>query len=122
MALLYINCADEGARAKKSVADYPDAENYLSLFYSRNFAPDGPNYTHFSNRSFDNLYDRAQSTSNDTQRTEIYKQMDRLLMQEAPVVVLYYDQILHFTHKNVHGLQTNALNALDLRHVVIDND
>lgn len=107
---------------KSWIADYPDAENYLSLFYSRNFAPDGPNYTHFSSRTFDNLYDRARSTSNDTQRTEIYKQMDRLLMQEAPVVVLYYDQILHFTHKNVHGLQTNALNALDLRHVVIDND
>ena len=25
------------------VADYPDAENYLSLFYSKNFAPNGPN-------------------------------------------------------------------------------
>ena len=31
------------------VADYPDAENYLSLYYSENFAPNGPNYTHFKN-------------------------------------------------------------------------
>ena len=31
------------------MADYPDAENYLSLFYSKNFCPEGPNYTHFYN-------------------------------------------------------------------------
>ena len=34
------------------IADYPDAENYLSLFYSKNFSPNGPNYTHFVNSSF----------------------------------------------------------------------
>ena len=38
------------------VADYPDAENYLSLFYSPNFTPNGPNYTHFKNVVFDSLY------------------------------------------------------------------
>ena len=43
--------------------------------------------------------------------------MDSLVMSEAPVIVLYYDQILHFTHKNIHGLVTNAMNALDLRFV-----
>ena len=46
--------------------------------------------------------------------------MDQLVMRDAPVIILYYDQVLHFTHKNVHGLQSNAMNALDLRHVTID--
>src|SRR5690606_15910183 len=32
------------------IADYPDAENYLSVFYSRNPAP--PNYTRYSNPAF----------------------------------------------------------------------
>src|SRR5690606_23732358 len=36
------------------IADYPDAENYLSLFYSKNFTPNGPNYTHFKNTTYDN--------------------------------------------------------------------
>ena len=40
-------------------------------------------------------------------------------MEESPVVVLYYDQILHFTHKNVQGLRSNAMNNLDLRFVKI---
>ena len=41
------------------IADYPDEENYLSLFYSENFAPNGPNYTHFSNAEFDRLFEEA---------------------------------------------------------------
>jgi len=33
------------------IADYPDAQNYLSLFYSENKSPNGPNYTHFESSS-----------------------------------------------------------------------
>ena len=102
------------------IADYPDAENYLSLFYSPNFCPKGPNYTHFSNPQFDRLYELSKRESDPERRNELYRQMDALVMEEAPVVVLYYDQILHFTHKNVTGLRSNAMNALDLRHVKIE--
>ena len=102
------------------IADYPDAENYLSLFYSPNFCPQGPNYTHFSSRRFDQLYEKVKVECDDVKRMEIYRQMDRIVMDEAPVVVLYYDQILHFTRKNVSGLRSNAMNALDLRRVRID--
>ena len=83
------------------IADYPDAENYLSLFYSDNFCPKGPNYTHYSNAKFDKLYTQAKATTCDSSRVELYKKMNKLIMDEAPVVVLYYDQILHFTHKNI---------------------
>ena len=99
------------------VADYPDAENYLSTFCSANCAPAGPNYTRFSNRQFDKLYNEARKETDPARRMELYRQMDNLVMQEAPVVVLYYDQILHFTHKNVKGLRSNAMNTLDLRWV-----
>lgn len=104
---------------KSWIADYPDAENYLSLFYSKNFAPDGPNYTHFANQEYDNLYRQSRQCTNDSVRALIYHKMDNIIMEEAPVVVLYYDQILHFTHKNVQGMRTNALNNLDLRRVKI---
>lgn len=102
------------------VADYPDAENYLSLFFSENRAPAGPNYTRFTNKNYDRMYRTARSETNPERRVQQYREMDNLVMQEAPVVVLYYDQILHFTHKNVIGLRSNAMNTLDLRHVRID--
>ncbi|MBR1850041.1 MAG: ABC transporter substrate-binding protein [Bacteroidales bacterium] len=101
------------------VADYPDAENYLSLFVSDNFCPAGPNYTHFSSPAYDRLYRQAKAEPDPAVRTTLYRQLDSLAMAEAPVVVLYYDQILHFTHRNVSGLRSNAMNALDLRKVAI---
>jgi peptide/nickel transport system substrate-binding protein len=57
------------------IADYPDAENYLSMFYSKNFCPKGPNYTHFSNPEFDRLYEKSMSTVNDSIRYSYYRQM-----------------------------------------------
>lgn len=101
------------------VADYPDAENYLSLFYGPNRTPAGPNYTRFSNPTVTRLYTQARSCTDPDERTHLYQSIDSLVMQEAPVMVLYYDQILHFTHKNVSGLRSNAMNNLDLRYVRI---
>jgi peptide/nickel transport system substrate-binding protein len=99
------------------IADYPDAENYLSLFYSKNFCPNGPNYTHYYNPVFDKLYEQSQSTSNDSLRLELYRQMDNLIMEDAPVVILYYDRVLRFVQKNINGLENNAMNLLVLKKV-----
>lgn len=103
------------------IADYPDAENYLSLFYSQNKAPNGPNYTHYNNAEYDEMYRKSKSITDDSVRIELYRQMNRMINEEAPIVVLYYDQILHFTHKNVSGLRSNAMNALNLKYVKINN-
>lgn len=99
------------------IADYPDAENYLSLFYSPNFSPKGPNYTHFSNAKFDSLYTEALRISEADERVRIYQQMDSILMEEAPFMVLYYDEVVRFTQKNVEGLGINPLNLLELKSV-----
>jgi peptide/nickel transport system substrate-binding protein len=99
------------------IADYPDAENYLSMFYSRNFCPKGPNYTHFSNPDFDLLYEKSMATVNDSLRYSYYREMEEIMMAEAPVVILYYDQVLRFVQKNVQGLGSNPMNLLTLKRV-----
>ncbi len=99
------------------IADYPDEENYLSLFYSKNFAPSGPNYTHFSNPLFDSLYIKSSYITDRKERLRIYREMDSLVMEESPVVVLYYDQALRFVQKDVIGLTANPINLLNLKTV-----
>lgn len=99
------------------IADYPDAENFLSLFYSKNFSPDGPNYTHFKNQEFDLLYEKAVAETDDSRRFELYQKMDNILMEEVPVVVLYYDQAVRLIHNNIEGLGINAMNLLTLKRV-----
>lgn len=102
------------------IADYPDAENYLSLFYSPNFTPKGPNYTHFKNEVFDSLYVYALSISNINKRKLIYTQMDSIIMAEAPVIPLFYDMAIRFVSKKVTGLGINPQNFLVLKRVKKD--
>lgn len=99
------------------IADYPDAENYLSLFYSKNKAPEGPNYTHFENKTYDALYEQSFLVTDETKRFEIYNKMDQIIIEEAPVIILFYDKITRFTQKNIDGLGINPLNMLHLKKV-----
>ena len=101
------------------IADYPDAENYLSLFYGDNLSPRGPNYTHFNNEKFNEGYRQASATTNDSLRFAIYSNLDQQIMDESPVVVLYYDQVVRLYQNNVHGLGNNALNLLSIKKVSI---
>lgn len=102
---------------KSWLADYPDAENYLALFYSKNFSPKGPNYTHFSNYQFDRLYEKSQSIIDEKSRYELYQQMDQIIVDEAPIVPLYYDEIVHFSQKNIVNMSSNPMNLLSLKRV-----
>lgn len=104
------------------IADYPDEENYLSLFYSPNFSPGGPNYTHFMDPVYDSLYRLSQGVIDETSRLSYYKQLNRIIMDESPVIILYYDQVLRFTQENISGLGINPLNQLDLKRVIKKND
>ena len=100
------------------IADYPDAENFFSVFYGKNPAP--PNYTRYRNPQFDAYYERATREPNDSIRYALYREMDRLILQDAPVVPLWYDQIIHLVRPEVKGFRPNALNWLELRTVSIE--
>ena len=104
------------------IADYPDEENYLALFCSWNFAPAGPNYTHYSNSRYDSLYKITQGVIDDSARSIVYREMNQIIMEDAPVVVLYYDQVVRLISKKVRDLGINPLNMLDLRKVQITTD
>lgn len=101
------------------ICDYPDAENYLALFYSHNLQPNGSNYTHYVNPEFDKMFEKSQTILDDSLRNEMYTRMDSLLMEDAPVMLLYYDKAVRFTRKNVTGIKPNPINMLDLRRVKI---
>lgn len=99
------------------IADYADAENYLALFYSKNFCPNGPNYTHFSNPVYDEYYELALKEVNPEKRRFYYRLMDQMIIDEAVVVPLYYDQVIRFVQNNITGFESNAMNLLVLTRV-----
>lgn len=97
------------------IADYPDAENYFSVFYSKNPSP--PNYTRYSNPAFDALYEQSTREPNDSIRYKLYQQMDQIIINDAPVVPVWYDMVIHLVQPQVQNFKPNALNWLELRRV-----
>ena len=97
------------------IADYPDAENYLSVFYSKNPAP--PNYTRYKSAAFDEVFEKAITETNDSVRYKLYQQADQIMLNDAPVVPLWYDKVVRLVQNNVTGFPPNALNLLELRRV-----
>ncbi|MFY7900218.1 MAG: ABC transporter substrate-binding protein [Chitinophagaceae bacterium] len=100
------------------IADYPDAENYMAMFYSKNPAP--PNYTRYQNKAFDVLYEKALLETNDSLRYKLYVQMDQMVIDDAPIVPIWYDEVIHLVQKNITGFYANGLNLLELRTVKIN--
>jgi oligopeptide transport system substrate-binding protein len=99
------------------IADYADGEIYLSMFYSKNYVPIGPNYTSFNQPAFDRLFEQIAEAKNDQERFKLYQMMDQIVMDEAPIVVLYYDQFINLYQNNISGLNKNAQNLLVLKNV-----
>ncbi|MDO7885564.1 ABC transporter substrate-binding protein [Hymenobacter cheonanensis] len=103
--------------SKSWLGDYPDAENYLALFYSPNFSPAGPDKTHYKSAEYDQLYTQAIREQDAARRTALYQAMDRLVVRDQPVISLYYDEIIRLTQRNVRGLAPNPMNQLLLERV-----
>lgn len=101
------------------IADYPDAENYMAMFYSKNPAP--PNYTRYKNPAFDQLYEKALLENNDSVRYQLYREMDQLVINDAPVIPIWYDMAFHLVQPNITGFYPNALNLLELRRARLVN-
>ena len=64
------------------IADYPDGENFLQLFWSKSIG--GANYTRFSRPEFDALYERIKVMPDTPARTELYRQMVHILWVYNP--------------------------------------
>lgn len=91
------------------MGDYPDAQNFYQLFYSKNASP-GPNGTAFDNAEFDKVYLASMKLPAGPERTKLYTKLRDILADEAPWVfnahpLLY--KVVHGWTKNVKTSQTN---------------
>ncbi len=72
------------------IADYPDEESFLQLYYSRNY-DGGANGTGYNNPEFDALYERAAVLPDSPERRDLYRQMCRIIENDVASIVLFYD-------------------------------
>lgn len=95
-------------------ADYPDADNFLSIFLSNA----GNNRTGWKNEKFDEKVLQARYSMDRKKREKAYFEAQKLLIeQEAVVVPLFYEPNMGLVRSRVKGLELNPLNYLYLRKV-----
>lgn len=68
------------------IADYPDAENFLQLLYSKNASP-GPNGSNFSNKEYDALYEKIKGMMDSPERRKLLHRMYEIFTDELPWIV-----------------------------------
>lgn len=89
-------------------ADYPDAQNFLQLFYSKNVSP-GPNDSGFTNAEFDKLYEHSLTLPPGAQRNEIYQKMRDIVVEESPWVFDLHRQGYRLTQGWLRNFKWNDI-------------
>jgi peptide/nickel transport system substrate-binding protein/oligopeptide transport system substrate-binding protein len=88
------------------VADVPEPDNFLyNLFHSQG----STNLTRYQNPRVDRLLDRARAESNYLKRVETYREVERLVMEDSPVLPLSYYTYERLFQPYVHSVEVNAL-------------
>lgn len=64
-------------------ADYPDAQNFFQLFYSKNKSP-GPNDTSYNNPEFDKIYEQSLKLAAGEERTKLYRKLRDIVAEDTP--------------------------------------
>jgi ABC-type transport system substrate-binding protein len=67
------------------LADYPDAENFLQLFYSKNSSP-GPNDANYVNPEYDKLYEKISVMLDSPERNRLYQKMVDIVVEDCPYI------------------------------------
>ncbi len=95
-------------------ADYPDPDNFLSLFLGAS----GNNRTQWKSAAYDELVVRGRQLRDGKAREKIYLESQKLLLEEEVVIFpLYYEPNLALVRSRVKGLELNPLNYLMLKKV-----
>jgi len=100
-------------------ADYPDAENFLQLYYSPNIQR-GTNNTNYSNAEFDRLFEEAAVISDEKRRIALYARMIRILNEDCPVLLLSEPVSFALVYNWVHNFKPHPIGYGFAKYVRLD--
>jgi peptide/nickel transport system substrate-binding protein len=103
-------------------ADYPSPENFLWIFYNgtqdwRDRTEVYPNIVRYNNPTFNRLYDQALQARNLKEAGDIFLRAEQVLMQDAPIIVLWYDESYRLLQSYVKNFPNNPMQYRDLSEV-----
>ena len=99
------------------IADYNDASSFLGMYDS---VDNGNNDTGWSNEEYTKLLKEAELETDLDKRTELLKQAEAVMIEEMPVIPLYYYTNLSVKKDNIKNMEPDALGNIDLKNVVVE--
>lgn len=104
------------------VADFPSPENFLWLFYGKNVPetatePSFPNTSRYRNEAFDKLFEEGRSTKEVEQAYAKFIEAEKLMVEDAPILFLWYDANYRLVQAKVKNLFANPIMHADYSQV-----
>ena len=81
---------------------------------------DSRNYGEYSNTEADNLLELAAVEINEEISTELYRQAEQILINDAACIPLYFDRNYILVKPYVSGYELNALGMVKLNEVYLE--
>ena len=106
------------------IGDFIDPQNFLGLMLSRNTPEQGSSFLNiyrYKNPTYDSLVFEALKVNDEGKRMLLYCKADDLLMEDAAIVPIYYEEKQLIQHVNVMGLKGPVLGVLNLKQVYLDS-
>ncbi|HEV7230021.1 MAG TPA: ABC transporter substrate-binding protein [Bacteroidia bacterium] len=106
------------------IADYPSPENFLWLFYGKT-VPENPkdasypNSARYKNKDFDKLFEAGRAARTQEEAYKNFREAETLLMADAPILVLWYNENWRLTKSNVHNFYGNPMAYYDFSEVYL---
>lgn len=103
-------------------ADYPNPETFLVNAYGA-IVPDDPNLPSYMNSSryqskeFDAAFERGVTSATAEEAYAAYAEAEKIMMEDAPFIVLWYGEDMMLLKASVRNFQTNGMRYLDLKKV-----
>ena len=105
-------------------ADYPNPETFLMNFYGK-FVPEDSNArssinkARYKNPIFDEFYKKATEASKKTDQLKFFNQAEVALMDDPPIIPLWYTGDIEITYSRVRNFHFNAINIFDFTRVYL---
>lgn len=106
------------------IADYPSPETFLLNFYGRNVPagtdmPSYPNTSRYVNPSYDELLEKGFAAKTKEDRYKYFAEAEKILIQDAPMMILWYTENYKLHQANVRKLDFTPLGILDLEGIYL---
>jgi oligopeptide transport system substrate-binding protein len=107
------------------MADYPNPENFLWFFYGKTVPnsldePSYPNMMRYKSEEFDKLYEAGLNATSQEEAFKHFMEAENVVMRDAPILVLWYDEGYRLMQSYVKGFDNNAMQYRDFSTVYFE--